>query len=287
MLGYYHLSLQGISHQTAGVTCQDASEIVKLENGWVVAAVADGLGSCKYSDIGSTNAVSAVIAYLSENMVAEWNVDSLCVILKEAYESAVSVITEIAQSKNHSVRDYDTTLTTAIYNGRQVVYAHVGDGGIVLLQEDGQYAQLTEVQKGEAFNAVAPLRNEKSWAFGASGEDVCAFSMFTDGIYDVVCPWLLASENQKIYINYVRPFMDMNLIMANSEEDFLVLQENAAAFLLSDYHENITDDKTIAVVVNTDIIPELQPEEYYFEPDWEALQNEKRKKLYNADPIAE
>lgn len=287
MIGFYNITLQGSAHKTEGKLCQDASDIIRLDNGWIVSVVADGLGSCQHSDIGSTNAVHSVIEYLKNNMLAEWNVEDLYGVLKDAYAAAINKITEIAESSNISIKEYDTTLTAAVYNGNQVIYAHVGDGGIVLLQENGQYVQLTTAQKGDEFNSVEPLRNEKAWTFGASGENVCAFAMFTDGIYDIVCPWLLASGSTKIYINYVRLFMDMNIIKAKSEEDFILLKENAVEFLSSDYNSIITDDKTIAVVVNTDIIPELQAEEYYLEPDWDGLKKENNEKLYNKDPITE
>ena len=81
--------------------------------------------------------------------------------------------------------------------------------------------------------------------------------------------------------------MDMNIINTQTEDDFSLLKSNAEDFLLSDYNSNISDDKTIAVVVNTDIIPELQPAEYYCEPDWDTLKSENNKKLYGDLPITE
>lgn len=287
MLGFYHLSLQGSSHKTSGKECQDASGIVRLSNGWVVSVIADGLGSAQYSDVGSKTVVQSVIDFLSNYKLADWNVDELRRILKEAYDSAKKSIELVSQESGMHIQEYDTTLTAAIYNGNQIVYAHVGDGGIVQLCGTGEYAQLTSVQKGDEFNSVQPLRNEKAWVFGVSEENVCAFAMFTDGVYDVVCPWLLASEKQKIYVNYVRLYMDMNILKANSEDDFILLKENAERFLLSEFNASITDDKTVAVVVNTDIIPALQSEEYYIEPDWDLLKQKNDEKLYSQGPITE
>lgn len=288
MLGFYNLSLQGTSHIANDTVCQDASNIVKLENGWVVSVIADGVGSAKHSEIGSSTAVKTVIDYISNLVIEEWDVEELRNILQNAYRLVLEKISEIAENEENNIRDYDTTLTTAIYNGSQIVYAHAGDGGIVVLSNSGEFSQLTEVQKGEEFNCVQPLRSEKSWVFGHSENDICALAMFTDGIYDIVCPWLLANESQKIYINYVRLFMDVNITNVSSEEDFEILKSNAERFLTSDFNSNITDDKTIAVVINTDITPQLQSEEYYAEPDWNALQEENNKKLYDMEqPIGE
>lgn len=288
MLGFYNLSLQGTSHIANDTVCQDASNIVKLENGWVVSVIADGVGSAKHSEIGSSTAVETVIDYISNMDIDEWDVEELRNILQDAYRLVLEKISEIAENEENNIRDYDTTLTTAIYNGSQIVYAHAGDGGIVVLSNSGEFSQLTEVQKGEEFNCVQPIRSEKSWAFGYSEDDICALAMFTDGIYDIVCPWLLANESQKVYVNYVRLFMDMNIIKTKSDEDFEILKSNAEKFLTSDFNSNITDDKTIAVVINTDITPQLQSEEYYAEPDWEAIREENNKKLYDIEqPIGE
>ena len=46
------------------------------------------------------------------------------------------------------------------------------------------------------------------------------------------------------------------------------------------YSDEKLDDKTVALVVNTDKMPDVQPDSYYIEPDWETLSNENRKKLY-------
>jgi hypothetical protein len=107
--------------------------------------------------------------------------------------------------------------------------------------------------------------------------------MFTDGVYDVVCPWILTHEKQPIYINYIRPFMDRNLLKANSREDFDKIRKEVKVFLNSEHNANISDDKTVAVIINTDVMPAEKPKDYYNEPDWQGLQAEKRKKLYAAE----
>ena len=74
MLGYYKMSIIGTAHQAKkdGV-CQDASDVVVLKNGWVVAAIADGLGSAKKSEVGSTTAVKTVLSFVSENHPDKWH----------------------------------------------------------------------------------------------------------------------------------------------------------------------------------------------------------------------
>jgi hypothetical protein len=281
MLGYYNLSLQGTSHKASGTVCQDSSHIEILKNGWAVAVIADGLGSAKHSDIGAYLAVNTVVEHIKKFCPNKWELKKFIPILRQAYKSAWTEIIKKAAIAGNDTSEYDTTLTTAIYNGKQLVFAHVGDGGIVTLSKYGDFAMLTNPQKGNEFNTVSPLRSEEKWVFGNSKNDVCAFSMFTDGVYDVVCPWLLAKREQPVYVNYIRPFMDRNLLKANDMKDFEKIRKEVRVFLNSEYNSNITDDKTIATVINMDILPAVKPDEYYAEPNWAQIQSEHRKKLYS------
>ena len=280
MLGYYNLSMQGTSHKSSGTVCQDSSLTMTLDNGWVIAVIADGLGSAKYSDTGSFLAVDTVTQYVKKHCPKKWVIPKITAVLKHAFSASLDVISKKASKEKNSLCDYDTTLTVAIYNGSQVVFAHVGDGGIITLSKYGDIAMLTKPQKGDEFNMVSPLKCEAKWAFGSSDNDVCALAMFTDGIYDVVCPWILAEQKQPVYVNYVRPFMDRNVLKVNSMKDFVKIKGEVETFLEGGYNANITDDKTVAVIINMSVLPSVKQSGYYTEPDWEELQNEKRKKLY-------
>jgi hypothetical protein len=63
-------------------------------------------------------------------------------------------------------------------------------------------------------------------------------------------------------------------------EDFEKIKSEAETFLNSELNSNITDDKTIAVVINADVLPQIKSGEYYAEPDWERLQSENKRQLY-------
>lgn len=283
MLGYYKMSIIGTAHQAKkdGV-CQDASDVLVLKNGWVVAAIADGLGSAKRSEIGSSTAVKTVLSFVSENHPEKWHEESLLSLLRTAYHKALKTIKVLSVENQDELCDYDTTLTTVLYNGTNVVYGHAGDGGIIALSSYGDYSVLTEAQKGEAFNETSPLRaGPESWSFGISKEDVCALTMMTDGIFDVAYPWLLAKTDQPIYINYVRPFMDTNILKVSTPADFENAQTEIADFFKGPYSKQITDDKTIVGIINTDVTPETKPDEFYAEPDWKTLAKEHHDRLYD------
>lgn len=289
MIGYYKMSMIGTAHQTKkdGV-CQDANEVTVLKNGWVVAAIADGLGCAGKSEVGAETAVKTVLSFVEENCPDNWHEESLVSLLRTAYHKAMNAIQLKALENQDDVTAYDTTLTTVIYNGTNVVYGHVGDGGVITLSSYGEYSVLTKAQKGEVFNETFPLRvGPDKWTFGVAKEDVCSLIMMTDGIYDIACPWLLTKTEQPIYINYIRPFMDMNVLKVSTPADFEKVQTEIEDFLQGEYSKWITDDKTMVGIINTDIIPEVKPAAFYAEPEWEALGKEHYEKLYGKKTQAE
>ena len=62
MLGFFKISTIGKSHlaKPDGV-CQDYSDVVRINDGMIIAAIADGLGSAEKSDVGAKIAVKAVL----------------------------------------------------------------------------------------------------------------------------------------------------------------------------------------------------------------------------------
>ena len=101
----------------------------------------------------------------------------------------------------------------------------------------------------------------------------------TDGIFDIVCHPLLANEAQKINIPFIRRFMDRNILRANNKTDFENLQKSISKFVSGNGLPNVTDDKTIVGLINTDILADLKDEEYYKEPDWDKLNENMKRKL--------
>lgn len=273
MLGFFKISAIGKSHlaKSDGV-CQDYSDVVQTNEDMIIAAIADGLGSAEKSDIGSQIAVKTVLDHISGRIKPSKKADLYINALHEAFQFAYRTVITYAKNQNDDSKMYNTTLTVAIYNGKDLYYGQCGDGGIVALTYDGDYICVTDVMKGEEFNETFPLLcGEGYWTFGKADLPICAFTMMTDGIYDIVCSPLLANEKQKIYVPFIRRFMDRNVLKANDPEDFRKLQESISAFISGNGIPGVTDDKTIVGVINTKVVPKLKDEEYYREPDWKAL----------------
>lgn len=289
MIGAYTVSVIGDSHKAlVGGVCQDFSESSPLEGGRYVAAVADGVGSAHHSDVGSRIAVQTLIAYLEKTVHAAMDLAACQSALAQGFSEAFNAVNRQAQEDGIHISEYDTTLTAVIYDGSDVAVGHVGDGGVIALGANGKYSLLTEAQKGDSFNEVVPLRGGSShWVFRSYEGPFASVALMTDGIFDVACPWLLSETAQPVFIGFMRPFMDNGVVQLSSESEFEIMAQQVRLFLDSDTNPQITDDKTIAVMINTAITPALLSDEYYAIPDWEALNAQKLENLYDADDLSE
>ena len=278
ILGYGY-SIVGTAHIKKGAGCQDANTIAKLPNGWTVACVADGVGSSKYSDVASKTAVTTVAKFLA-TAAFESTDDLISDVLPKAYALAQAQIEKIADEGGHEYYHYDTTLTIALYNGETLAYGHSGDGGIVGLTYDGDYINITAPQKGKDGFTVIPLRGGSgSWEFGKRDEAFASVLLATDGVLDVLQPYLLRNQPTEVYVPLIRYFMDNAAIKATDKNIKKVAKEREK-FLLSQASAAITDDKTLVVLFNTSVVPKVKEDSFYAEPDWAGLQEAWNRKAY-------
>ena len=283
MVRSYGFSITGSSHESKGTKCQDANKVCKLENGTVIAAVADGVGSCKYADVASQIAVDVATAFCEEKLKTE---PAICVdvkLLEEAFSQAELAIEKQSLNDDEPLSEYDTTLDLVVYDGKRVVYGHCGDGGTIGLTVKGDYVKITTPQKNEGI-FVVPLRNgsknkNNTWEFGCVENDLVSVLLATDGVHDIFFPYLLKGQPVEVYVPLIRYFMD-NTGIHVSEDTIEKISEAREAFINSSDCKSITDDKTLLVLINEDIIPERKDDSYYAEPDWDALKLEWDKKAY-------
>jgi serine/threonine protein phosphatase PrpC len=285
MICSYGFSIAGTSHEAKGTKCQDANRTRTLqgEDKIVIAAIADGVGSYKYSDVSSQIVVDVSTACCEENLKAGLKNRDFLKIIEEAFAQAELEIEKKSLEDNQPLSEYDTTLDLVIYNGTQLVYGHCGDGGIIGLSAHGDYMKITNPQKKEGI-FVVPLRNgsrekNNTWEFGYVKDELASVLLATDGVYDIFFPYLLKGQPVEVYVPLIRYFMDNNGIHV-SKETIDKISEERKAFLISEECKSITDDKTILVLLNENVMPERKDDSYYAEPDWEALQLEWNKKAY-------
>jgi hypothetical protein len=320
MIINYGFSLVGKSHVTRNVCCQDSHKIKKMENGWYIAAIADGVGSAKNSHIGSKIAVDTVVSFCNEFMPWDYSVIGIKSMLRTAYNYAFKQILRESKKSGEPIESYDTTLTVAIYDGHRIIYGHSGDGAIIGLTIYGNYVQITKPQKGADLVSVLPLRSGYTeWSIDTYDEDLAAVMLMTDGMLETLCPYLLKNNTlSDVYVPLASFFSDPQGFSNNSKtnkksksliEEFLIANDDynsehfynrllkiykkhipeKAEEIISDIEEtnypiafmkNEQDDKTMVVLLNTDIDVENKIVDFYSEPNWTMLQEEWNKKAY-------
>lgn len=307
----YGFSIIGKSHIAKGSCCQDSHYIKKLDNGWVVAASADGVGSAKNSAIGSKIAAETVVEFCCECMPHDYNTISIKSMMRTAYNYAFKRVLKESERSGEPIESYDTTLDLVIYDGHHIIYGHSGDGGIIGLNTFGNYIPITSPQKGSDGVSVIPLRfGYTTWIIDEYEEDLAAVMLMTDGMLETFCPYLLrdydAGKNMP-YIPLISFFADPKGFSENSfEEDkkaierFLTASDDynpdefyARLKPIYDKHlkkcseeiigkiakknypvnmmKNEQDDKTVVAIINTDMLLDDRDENFYAEPDWESF----------------
>ena len=270
MIYSYGVSMVGGTyHKKNNIPCQDSHHIVKCGNNLTVAAVADGLGSAIHSEVGSKIAATESVKYCAQKIANLSKTDDILGVIKESFTLAQNSIEKKAQENGHSINEYDTTLTLAIMHEDTLYYGHSGDSGIIALTVEGLYEQVTEQQRDDEGRVFCLYFKEK-WEFKRYGQKVCSVLLATDGMLEAFFPLYIKNEQVNIHVTLAQFFMDNKALCIDKEGEEKITAQ-MKDFIINVPDEQVNDDKTIVVMLNTSIKPSLQPKEYYLEPDWDEL----------------
>ena len=270
MIYTYGITQQGTYHVKEGIVCQDSHQIIKVDDKTVIAAVADGLGSEKYSDIASSLAARLSVEHCRDNIKEGMSDEELLSVISDAFTVALASIEVKAAEDGNDLDQYDTTLSLAYFRDGTLYYGHSGDSGIIALTAEGLYKNVTTQQR-DGYNCVYPLCfGEDKWVFEKFPDRVSAVLLATDGVYESFFPLHLKNEPVNIYISLASYLMDKDRLKIEEKGEQAVT-EKISRYFASIPDAQINDDKTVVVLINSDIEASRQPDEYYVEPDWEAL----------------
>ena len=275
MIYTYGITQQGAYHKKENIVCQDAHYIRKCNDNIVIGAVADGLGSEVYSDIASKIAVETATKYCAERISEDLKEEEILSIIHDSFCLSQQLIEEKARENAHELDQYDTTLSLVVLIQNILYYGHCGDSGIVALTLDGFYEKVTEQQRDEDGRVYPLYFGDNIWTFGKFPSKVVSVLLATDGILETLFPIYIREEKVSIHVALARFFMDANClnIREYGEEEVCARIDN---FLTSISPEQVNDDKTIVVLINTDIEPKIREKEYYEEPNWVELKRKRQ-----------
>lgn len=272
----YKVNLSGPYHIKKGIPCQDAYCIRETPDGVIVAAVADGLGSEAYSDKGAKIASSFVVTYCKQNYKPEMTEGETIALLRRAYAKAYAQVEKTALADGNDADQYDCTLCTVIYDGKNLYYGQSGDSGLIVGSYDGGYYKITEQQRDEDGNVFPLCFGPEYWDFGKVEGNVTSVMLMTDGVWEQACPPILRFEKQSINVGFVEMFMNHYGL---KEYEVRSLEREARRYLRDFPAKRLDDDKTIVVVVNTDANPTRREDSYYASPDWNELVAAREKRI--------
>lgn len=276
MIARYKVNMPGPYHLKKGIPCQDACCIRETPDGVVIAAVADGLGSEAYSDKGAKVSSNFFANYCSKHYKAGMTEEEILNLLKSAYTKAYLQVQKVADREGREVDQYDCTLCTALYDGKNLYYGQSGDSGLIVGSNDGGYYQITEQQRDEDGNVFPLCFGAEHWKFGKVACEVASVMLMTDGVWDQACPPILRYEMQTVNVGFVEMFLNHYGL---GSAEVKRLEKEADRYMRGFPENRLDDDKTIVVLINSEATPSRREASYYETPDWEKLIEERKQRI--------
>lgn len=252
-VAYWGFSQRGESHNQNGSPCQDCCIARSVRNtSFLIVAMADGLGSCALSHYGASFSVHSAVDFLEDSLA------QICRPVEDAYmgellraamQHAYDEVKNMAKDMGQLEYAFQSTLTLAVYDGDTLYISHVGDGGIIVLTEDGILELVTARLKGDEASSVYPLQaGSDFWQVLKVDRRVNAFIMATDGVLDAFVGG--PREANRIYY----PFIEPALTYAGTDlEAVRKIQQFYYQYMAGEkYRKIVTDDLTLIVVTNLD-----------------------------------
>jgi len=191
-------SYPGSAHVNMQLPNQDHSAY-QVKDGRLFLAVSDGLGSCRYANIGSKWAADQITKKMMKHFEAGSSSGERgfkpafvrCMTeIRDELEKAAQMSQVEPENSNISKKDFAATLLFALTDESNLFCAQIGDGGIYLVCES-EVQQLFEPAKGEFSNITVPITHDQ-WKDYLSikllelPEDALFLCLMTDGFSDYI-----------------------------------------------------------------------------------------------------
>ena len=330
---------RGRGHIAKGQPCQDYALNAEMKYGAIMCA-ADGLGSCRYSNEGSRLACEAAVHIISE--IARKAKSETMFVRKLAqiftrkrivmgWMDRVSMAFEertgsLPENLYETAREYNSTLMCAVLTEHFIYVMNIGDGQILLFNQDYAYRLRPYMKKGSS--VTDSLHDVRSWTEGFQTalfprKSFSGILLSTDGIYDFLnegqsfhryaCqiaerfvsagkpsfPFDYVTEDGKTHHIYEGGSFDdctvnlavlMKPVPADPVHDFVCLSTSQNAVeRMSRYvrrYQVIKNEKEMTMVTSMEIIDFHTDLAYLVKPDFEEDFNSRHYSLYGNIPFA-
>lgn len=187
-------SVPGTSHVASGTPCQDACAYRILEDGSLLGAVADGAGTAKNAQRGSSVAAKSAVEYLAAHLESSRPEDAAgvrslledCVLYVRDNIQREAQVTSPQTGEETCLRDFATTLIAFYLSGPFLGIVQVGDGALVFRKGRDELLLACIPERGEYLNETSFITSEDfeehCQFLVESSDDVSAVSLFSDGL---------------------------------------------------------------------------------------------------------
>ncbi|MBF0328628.1 MAG: protein phosphatase 2C domain-containing protein [Nitrospirae bacterium] len=239
-------SITGSLHIKEDLPCQDACHYEIVDEFGLI-AVADGLGSVPFSDIGSRLAVEAAVSS-AKNLLLDIPDDGLDIseIPLKMLHAARECLENRAIEDGLKLTDMATTLLAVLFFRDTIYAAQIGDGAVVA-KVGGELVLISGPLNSEYANEVTPITSS-TWqsdlyiAEALSGAECVA--VFTDG-----CQRAALLKTMDGYTPFEK-FFNPVFSFASETADLIAGEQELSEFLLSEkISEYSEDDKTLVLAV--------------------------------------
>jgi hypothetical protein len=269
-----YASATGHGHIAANLPCQDVCGVKLLADGWGIAVVSDGAGSCEHSQQGAQLTVQYAIEHFRTLITSRHWTESTEMPTVEAWRETASLalhdvfqeLNTYATGQGYPLASLSCTVIVVIFSPFGLLAAHIGDGRAGFLSQSGEWQPLMTPFHGEYANQTVFVTSD-IWEDALCSpyletaivtEAVQAFCLLSDGCEraSYEC-YLYDEEHQRFYdpnkpyppffnrvVDWLRtlhrngqPQQEMNELWAQ------VLRTGTAAL------QQETDDKTMIIAV--------------------------------------
>lgn len=240
---YFYSSVKGTSHIASNTPKQDNCEIYMFKD-YLIATVADGAGSARYSDLSSKFICKLFIRKTKQRLTNNNLEDLTREVIAEWFTYFQKVINRaVAIYKLESSRDFATTLLFSVLRKDFNIFVQIGDG-IIAVGDENDMECVFLPQNGEFINTTHFATETSTiniFMYKTTSEPVKRIAMHTDGIEQIA----LDFKGQKPFMPFFVPFFSALEKLEDTGYSEM-LSEQLEIFLQSNrVNKKTDDDKTL------------------------------------------
>jgi hypothetical protein len=205
-------SVVGTSHKLQGSPGQDAFLTEIIANGdeqVLVVAVSDGAGSARAADVGSRIAVASIIEQARAWLNGERELSTLTrSVVEEWLKGVREQIADLAAEAQSEMRDYAATLLVTVLGPDYAAFGQIGDGAIVVLTDEQEWAWIFWPQHGEYANTTNFVTDDNALEkleFDAGPRSIGELAIFSDGLEAMVLDYRTREAHQAFFNRMISP----------------------------------------------------------------------------------